>query len=720
MLDTCSTRERQVRLSIVIPAYNSETSLRKLLESLKGQIAGETEVLVVDDCSTDGTAGIAGSYPFVRLIQLDRNGGPARARNEGVRRATGEIIWFLDADTFLPEKTLEYLMAQHDKYPNALGIQGCYMVAPANPSFGTWYKSLTTAHWFHGSKVGTTHVLETCNGSVDREAFLKAGGFDEGYTGADVEDYEFGYRLTETEGALLLDPELRVYHHFPGIVQNLRNYAKRGYMWTKLFLRRGRFDEAAATGNEALARATGALFLLSLIVALVISAISNAPSWIWLFPVLVGAGYVAANRRLFRRFLEARGGFFLLGAVFVHLIESTTVLAAAALAMLLSPRAFAERVLGWLRQHWIQWLMRARLFTRLAKSVMDTTNPGYLILFITSRCNARCEFCFYWKAIEQNDKRTELSVEEMSRLASSFTHLVQLTITGGEPFLRTDLSDIVRVFVENSGVPMVTIPTNGSLTNRIESDMARMLSEHPYTRFNLSVSIDDIGEAHDTVRRLPGCFEAIRRTDRVLARLKERHHNLVTSACITMHPGNADHIEEIAREISDRFAFDYVELLLARGDTRTPEIRTVSAQDYIEAIEKIHALNREREYDNGIFIRALWRLMTRHLVRSVRDNQRSLPCVSLRKFVEIDSDGVVFPCETINTIHEDPEGRDFRLLDIREYDYDIRRALESQEAERIRRFIDSVKCHCSFECILLGNIVFTPRGYREVLREMFR
>ena len=92
-------------VGVIIPAYNSERFLAEAIESVLGQTYRPLEVLVVDDGSTDHSRDVALSYPQVIYI-LQANAGAAAARNHGVRRSTGELLSFLDADDiWMPEKT---------------------------------------------------------------------------------------------------------------------------------------------------------------------------------------------------------------------------------------------------------------------------------------------------------------------------------------------------------------------------------------------------------------------------------------------------------------------------------------------------------------------------------------------------------------------------------------------------------------------------------------
>jgi glycosyltransferase involved in cell wall biosynthesis len=92
-------------ISVVIPCYNAAPFLRPAIESILGQTRPATEVIVIDDGSTDDSARIASSFgPAVRVIRQE-NQGESAARNRGIEAATGDWVAFLDADDlWLPTK----------------------------------------------------------------------------------------------------------------------------------------------------------------------------------------------------------------------------------------------------------------------------------------------------------------------------------------------------------------------------------------------------------------------------------------------------------------------------------------------------------------------------------------------------------------------------------------------------------------------------------------
>ncbi len=84
-------------LSVIVPVYNANKTLSKLLDSICNQSHQDFELIIVDDCSTDGTPEIAQTYGC-KLIRLPQNHGPAYCRNIGARNAKGNLLAFTDSD----------------------------------------------------------------------------------------------------------------------------------------------------------------------------------------------------------------------------------------------------------------------------------------------------------------------------------------------------------------------------------------------------------------------------------------------------------------------------------------------------------------------------------------------------------------------------------------------------------------------------------------------
>ena len=121
-----------------------------------------------------------------------------------------------------------------------------------------------------------------------------------------------------------------------------------------------------------------------------------------------------------------------------------------------------------------------------AKSFLDPRQVSYLIFYVTNRCNFRCKFCFYYAEIEKGRKPNELSLDEIDQFSRQLGPLLQLSLTGGEPFLRKDFAELTDIFIRNCDPRYITIPTNASLTDR----MARFL-EDVLPQLGQAVFLDD-------------------------------------------------------------------------------------------------------------------------------------------------------------------------------------------------------------------------------------
>jgi glycosyltransferase involved in cell wall biosynthesis len=123
---TDTHKHKQLHVSLVIPAYNDERYLKAALDSVARQTVMPSEVIVVDNNSTDGTSAVAKAYPFVRLIE-EKQQGVGFAHHRGFLSAKYDLIARIDADTVLSENWVETAIKYFDQHDNIAAITGkCY------------------------------------------------------------------------------------------------------------------------------------------------------------------------------------------------------------------------------------------------------------------------------------------------------------------------------------------------------------------------------------------------------------------------------------------------------------------------------------------------------------------------------------------------------------------------------------------------------------------
>src|SRR5258708_24115453 len=163
---------------------------------------------------------------------------------------------------------------------------------------------------------------------------------------------------------------------------------------------------------------------------------------------------------------------------------------------------------------------KAVQLVQIPRSTKREKRLGTLILFVTSRCNSFCRTCFYH---EELNRPGDMTFEQIEKVSRTMPPITDLWLSGGEPTLRHDASEIIDMFVRNNGVRRLIIPTNGLVKSRVYEIVEQALGAHPNLDLYLNLALDGYGETHDHVRGLPGPLEETPDCITTLSFLKEEH-----------------------------------------------------------------------------------------------------------------------------------------------------------------------------------------------------
>jgi len=151
--------------------------------------------------------------------------------------------------------------------------------------------------------------------------------------------------------------------------------------------------------------------------------------------------------------------------------------------------------------------------------------PFSVVVSVSFRCNSRCRTCDVWR--KPND---DMSVEEWDRVFRQLGRTpFYITFTGGEPFLRRDLDEMVISAYRHCRPAVITIPTNGLLTDRVAERVDRICSECPESEIGINLSLDGIGDEHDELRGVRGNWAKSMATWEKLKAIQRARPNLVLS-----------------------------------------------------------------------------------------------------------------------------------------------------------------------------------------------
>ena len=211
---------RMSSVSIVIPAYNAEPTLRECLQAVTTlKSTSEVEVIVVNDGSTDRTSEVASSFPGVRVIDIS-HGGAARATNIGIQAAHYDIVALIDTDAVVENDWLEKIIPSLDD-PTIAAVSG-YIVT-ANSSIIGKLVGYDVESRLSRVPVDTDH-LSTTNTAYRRAALFEIGLLDEklkvGY------DVDLSRRLKASGYHLLLRKDVTCRHYWK---DNLKDYLRQQY-----------------------------------------------------------------------------------------------------------------------------------------------------------------------------------------------------------------------------------------------------------------------------------------------------------------------------------------------------------------------------------------------------------------------------------------------------------------------------------------------------------
>jgi Glycosyl transferase family 2 len=195
--------------------------------------------------------------------------GPAAARNAGAARASADVLAFVDADVVVHADLFVRMREVFAADPGLTAVFGSYDDAPEAPGVVSGFRNLLHHH-VHQSSRGPVETFWAGVGAIRREAFARAGGFDERrYPVSSIEDIELGMRLARNGARIELDPRLQGTHLKRWTLASMArtDFARRGVPWVRLLVQRRSAPTMLNLGWRHRASTAAALAALAALVA---------------------------------------------------------------------------------------------------------------------------------------------------------------------------------------------------------------------------------------------------------------------------------------------------------------------------------------------------------------------------------------------------------------------------------------------------------------------
>jgi MoaA/NifB/PqqE/SkfB family radical SAM enzyme len=318
-------------------------------------------------------------------------------------------------------------------------------------------------------------------------------------------------------------------------------------------------------------------------------------------------------------------------------------------------------------------------------------SPPFLILFINSICNMKCDHCFYWRELNGKD---DLSVEELFELSRSLGRIENLNLSGGEPFLRKEFAQICRQFIQHNGVRQIYVPSNGYYTERTVKAVSATLQEKDLDLFVVELSLDGMQEFHDEFRVTKNAFAKAMETYDALAKLQETDPRLRIHAISTATDRNMDEVKRLTTYLFERCPkMDHHNLAIIRGERKDPTLQGPSLRQYKALYEYIQRLWSPRETARyGAIVEPLLQWTK---LETIQKQTQVVPCRAGVLSAVVYANGDVGLCETHEPLGNLREKKFWEIWD-------------SPEANELRTKVSCKECWCTTEVFMWQSIVFQP------------
>jgi MoaA/NifB/PqqE/SkfB family radical SAM enzyme len=346
---------------------------------------------------------------------------------------------------------------------------------------------------------------------------------------------------------------------------------------------------------------------------------------------------------------------------------------------------------GW-RRNLITFPERIERHARITwRNYAGAPTPPFLILFINSICNQKCEHCFYWRNLNRRD---DLTADELVALSRSLGRIENLNLSGGEPFLRPEFGAICRQFIRQNQVRQIYVPTNGYFAERTVTQISETLKEESLDLFVVEISLDGTAEFHNRFRVSPGAFEKAMQTYDALAELQRRDPRLRIHSISTATNANMQEIRDLTGYLFERCpAMDHHNLAMIRGDRKNPSLLEPALDEYRSLYEHVRQAWAARE--KGRYGSIVEPMLQWAKYRTVSERRQVVPCRAGVLNAVVYSNGDVSVCES-----HPPLGN------LRERSFP--EIWHSPEARALRRSIAAKECSCTNEVFLWPSITFQP------------
>ena len=345
---------------------------------------------------------------------------------------------------------------------------------------------------------------------------------------------------------------------------------------------------------------------------------------------------------------------------------------------------------------------------RVYQSLVPAKRLKLVIFFVTSLCNAKCRTCFYWEELNQ---RGDLTWDEIKKLSTTMPRFTDLWLSGGEPMLRPELTEILHLFYVNNGIRWTNFPTNGLLPERTAEWVARICTENPELHLDLNVAVDGLHEMQDSIRAVPGNFTKTLETLEALQPCRAKFSNLRVNVNTVICAENFNEVLNIADFVKKQCDVDGHYFNVIRGNAKDEGLKRIPLERLpalYREIQKVYShyaptwLRRSKgvkEKIGEIYYEGMLALHNKIQLENMESpHPWPMPCTASETSIVIDFNGDVRACE-LRT----------KLANLRDFDCDFGKFWDTQNRKDEADFIVRDQCWCTHVCFIHDSLRHSPK-----------
>lgn len=315
--------------------------------------------------------------------------------------------------------------------------------------------------------------------------------------------------------------------------------------------------------------------------------------------------------------------------------------------------------------------------------------PLYLNFFATNRCQLNCAHCFYHRYL--NKPINELSLVDIEKIVQSFAYPLEfLLLTGGEPFLRKDLTEICSIFSTINKTKHINFNTNGWNPGLIYNNLKKISQKITNsTGLSVQISIDGLEKTHDKLRK-KGSFQNTLKTIKKLKTLKKIDLSIMTTICRR----NLREIEKLAslvRSLNLKHKFQFIRDnyndVFNLDNNWLNDFRPRLKRLVLPFDEFYKANLKVNKFEQDI----KQKLKRKIALKNMEKKRRMVECLAGLSYAVLYPDGKVSFCEPLKP-----------FSNIKDFNYNFKSLWQSEKTENMRKKTE--RCFCADSCAIITSI----------------